>query len=70
MEWQLTIVGLLVAAALCYVGRELWRSWQVKKSGCGGGCGCRDSKAVRRAETTTISTERLSSRLHSQRRAE
>jgi hypothetical protein len=41
MEWQLIPVGLLVAGAAWYLGRETWRSWQATKTGCSGGCGCR-----------------------------
>ena len=41
MGWQLPAVGVVIAAALLYVGRRAWRTWTAAKGGsCGGGCGC------------------------------
>jgi len=37
MELQTGIVLTIVAAALAYLLRYLWRTWQGKKAGCG--CG-------------------------------
>jgi hypothetical protein len=39
MDWQLALVGLIIAAATAYIGRRAWRTWGRKASGCGGGCG-------------------------------
>jgi hypothetical protein len=37
---QLTLVGLLVAAAAAYVVRAAWKAWSGKSAkGCGAGCG-------------------------------
>jgi hypothetical protein len=39
MVWQLSVVGLIVAASALYLTRRAWRTWGRKGSGCGGGCG-------------------------------
>ncbi len=38
MYWQLSLVGLIVLAAVVYLGRQTWRAWRGSASGCGGGC--------------------------------
>jgi hypothetical protein len=45
MEWQLLVVGVIVAGAACYLGRQAWRSWFGRQSGCGG-CGCASTSAA------------------------
>ena len=40
MTWQLTVVGLVVIAAVLYLARAGWRTWRGAKGGCSGGCGC------------------------------
>lgn len=45
MNWQLITVALIVAAAVLYLGRRSWRTWFARSAGCGGGCGCSESKA-------------------------
>jgi hypothetical protein len=41
MDLQLTIVTLLIATALAYLGRACWRSLRGSKRACGsGGCAC------------------------------
>jgi hypothetical protein len=40
MDWQMSIVVVLIAAAAVYVGRTSWRTWLPPKGQCGGGCGC------------------------------
>jgi hypothetical protein len=39
MDWQLWAVGVLVALAAAYLGRQTWRTWAGNKAGCGG-CKC------------------------------
>ncbi len=39
MNWQLLIVGVLVALALVYLGRQTLRTWRGRGTGCGG-CKC------------------------------
>ena len=42
MIWQLSVVGLIVVAAVVYLARRAWRTWGRKASGCGGcGSGCK-----------------------------
>jgi hypothetical protein len=37
---QLTIVGVIITAALAYIARSVWKTWFGKSSkGCGAGCG-------------------------------
>jgi len=38
MYWQLSIVALIVLAAVVYLARQTWRAWRGSSSGCGGGC--------------------------------
>jgi hypothetical protein len=40
MNWQLAVVGLVVAGAVLYLVRAGWRTWRGAKAGCSGGCGC------------------------------
>jgi hypothetical protein len=40
MDWQLFVVIGIVATAVLYLGRQVWTTWQARKSGCGGGCHC------------------------------
>lgn len=39
MDWQLTVVGLAVSAAVAYLARAAWKTWVGGKGGCGSGCG-------------------------------
>jgi hypothetical protein len=43
MDWQLWIVGVLVAAAVLYLGRQTYRTWAGRKAGCGT-CKCGPAK--------------------------
>jgi hypothetical protein len=63
MLWQWIIVGLLVSAAIVYLLRRTWRSWQTGKTGCGGGCGCAKPSEAR----SLISSDDLTLRLRSGR---
>jgi hypothetical protein len=38
--WQYILIGCLIALALVYLARQLWRS----AKGCGGGCHCAGKK--------------------------
>lgn len=40
MDWQLIVVGLIVAASCLYLVRQTWRSWTGRKAGCTG-CSCK-----------------------------
>ncbi len=42
MDWQLVVVGLIVAASCWYLVRQTWRSWSGKKAGCSG-CSCKSA---------------------------
>jgi hypothetical protein len=42
MDWQLIVVGLIVAASCMYLVRQTWRSWTGRKSGCAG-CSCKST---------------------------
>ena len=44
-EWQLVIVGLIVAVAAGYLVRRSWRSWRSSGEGCGGSCSCGSKKS-------------------------
>lgn len=61
MDWQLTTVAVLVMAALAYLGRQTWRTWFGRKSGCGGGCGC-SKPAERNGQAALIPAEQLTLR--------
>lgn len=50
MDWQLIIVGVIVALAAAYLARAAWRTWTAARGKCGGGCGC--------AATTANSTKK------------
>jgi hypothetical protein len=63
LDWQLVLVGLLVAAAAWYLVRASWRTWTAKKGGCGGGCGCgRQATAPRRGDRTVIPVQEVTLR--------
>jgi FeoB-associated Cys-rich membrane protein len=51
MDWQLAIVGVLVALAAAYLGRQTWRTWAGRKAGCGG-CKCGGAAQARAGEGT------------------
>lgn len=65
MNWQTWIVAVVVAVAVLYLGRQVWRTWRPKKPGCGGGCGC--SKAAtpvqHNGHVTVIPSDQLTRRL-------
>jgi hypothetical protein len=45
--WQLVLVGLILSAAVFYLGRQTWRTWSGRKqTGCGGGCSCHSAAAA------------------------
>jgi hypothetical protein len=73
MDWQLLLVAFIVTAAAGYLAREVWRSWRVRQSGCGGSCGCsvKSSSHTAGAEPTTfIASEQLTLRSRSQAQEE
>jgi hypothetical protein len=39
MDWQWVAVAASVAGAAAYLGRQTWRTWSGRKSGCAG-CSC------------------------------
>src|SRR5437763_16653873 len=41
VDWQLIVVGLIVAASCVYLVRQSWRSWTGRRSGCTG-CSCKN----------------------------
>lgn len=43
-DWQLAMVGLIVAVAAGYLVRKSWRSWRSAGHGCSGSCGCGSKK--------------------------
>jgi hypothetical protein len=53
MLWQYIIIGIVIAVALAYLGRVLWRSTK----GCGGGCGCAGKNADATVTKVTIIPE-------------
>ena len=58
MDWQLTIVIILAAAAIWYLLWTAWCSWKGTKTGCEKGCGC--GAAPENAENNgLISSENL-----------
>jgi len=44
MDWQLVVVGPIVAGAAWYLGRQTWSTWSGKKAGCTG-CSCKGGSA-------------------------
>jgi hypothetical protein len=64
VEWQLVCVSLLIAAAAGYLGRQTWRTWRAKQSGCGGGCHCHtQTNDSDNGSVTLIPVDQLTSRL-------
>jgi hypothetical protein len=64
-DWQLLIVGLIIAAAACYVARSTFQAWRGVR-GCGGGCQCpskADATAANTRHSPLITIEQLTSRL-------
>jgi hypothetical protein len=53
VDWQLLIVGVIVAGAAGYLARQTWRTWSGKKSGCGG-CSCKSTTASASQEQTPL----------------
>ena len=43
-DWEMVMVGLMVAGAASYLVRRSWRSWRFPSQGCGGSCGCESAK--------------------------
>jgi hypothetical protein len=59
MDWQLTLVVVLVVLALLYLGRRTLRTWRGKGAGCGG-CKCSGTEgAANAAEKTLIPLEQV-----------
>jgi hypothetical protein len=72
VEWQLVPVVVLVTWAVWYLGREIWRSWDARKSGCGGGCACQSkarSGSESQGQTTFIPGDQLTMRLRQGKRS-
>jgi hypothetical protein len=40
MDWQLGVVGIIIAVSAGYLLRASWRTFLGAKSNCGGNCGC------------------------------
>ncbi len=53
MFWQYIVIALLIAVAVAYLVRVLWRSTK----GCGGGCGCAAKNADAAVTKVTIIPE-------------
>jgi hypothetical protein len=69
VDWQLVLVGLVVAVAVAYLGRRAWRTWRGLGSGCGG-CKCSNSHPPATAtppQTHFIPVEQLNLRLRERR---
>lgn len=65
MDWQLLLVGVLVALALIYLGRQTLRAWRGPGAGCGG-CKCATPSKTTNAKAadTLIPIEQLKLRRH------
>jgi hypothetical protein len=65
MDWQALVVGVLIAVAVVYLGRQTWRTWFAPSGGCGGGCSCPGKKAEAKTAvpTTLISVDELTQRV-------
>jgi hypothetical protein len=60
MEWQLLLVGVLVALALIYLGRQTLRTWRGQGAGCGAcKCATPSKKTNGTAADTLIPIEQL-----------
>jgi len=63
MYLQLILVGLIVLAAVVYLGRQSWRAWRGSASGCGGGCPkCPTTSAPAAEKVVHIPVEQLTLR--------
>jgi hypothetical protein len=62
MDWQLWAAFGLVAAAVLYLLRALWRSWSGTKGSCGGGCDCGTKPGTQKDRPTMIPVEQLTLR--------
>lgn len=61
MDWQHVLVIVIVVPAAVYLGRQTWRTWSGrKKTGCGGGCGCKQTTST--PPGSIIPSEQLSLR--------
>ncbi len=60
MNWQLAIVGVIVAGAAAYLMRQTWRSWHPARGKCGGCCDRDRPPASAAATTDLIAPEKLS----------
>jgi hypothetical protein len=60
MEWQLLLVGVLVALALIYLGRQTLRTWRGQGTGCGA-CKCAPTSKTSNAKAahTLIPSDQL-----------
>ncbi len=59
MDWQLTLVIVLVVLALLYLGRQTLRTWRGKGAGCGS-CKCSGTAGTTKtAETSLIPLEQV-----------
>jgi len=66
LDWQLPAALAVVAAAGCYLVWQTWRTWTVKKDGCGGSCGC-TTKGPGKESAPLVSPEELLSRMKQSR---
>jgi len=66
MDWQLALVGIMVAAAALYLARASWHSWRSGKAGCSGGCCSTGKEAPSKNGSSAIpliSEDQLTARL-------
>ncbi|HXG08345.1 MAG TPA: FeoB-associated Cys-rich membrane protein [Gemmataceae bacterium] len=68
MDWQQLLVGLIVTAAACYLGRQAWHAWRDRGAGCGGGCGKTCTSDAANGQAALIPPEQLTLRHHSPKR--
>jgi hypothetical protein len=63
LDWQILIVGVLVALAVIYLGRQTLRTWLGKATGCGSGCGkCSSTTSPESKTDTWIPIEQITVR--------
>lgn len=59
MNWQIAVVVVAVGLAIAYLARSAWRTWNVSKGGCGGGCGCSKASESDNGHVTLIPADSL-----------
>jgi hypothetical protein len=55
VDWQLILVGLIVAVAMAFLAKSAWQTLRGKARGCGGKCACpRRGAAAQPAESDRL----------------